>query len=311
MDKKIEQFKNRNRKRNAYLYQIDKIEGVDYIVCPVSSERLSMIKTTYIERVLGMTVQYYDKLYPGVRGVSKSRKNNIKQGLHKIDPESGKTKYQISQEKAKKVLSKVDESGISGYKRKGQKTRATHMNKIDEFGRNGYRRQADYRLNTVLANGLTIEQNAHIKQKESLIKKNKTGSGGASTLSKKVLKPIIDLSNQHKIKHYFDKNEYGVKDTDNGNFYFWDLVIPQFKIAIEYQSNAWHADPTLNEDTWNNWRPPKGKKKTPAEVLEYDYNKARSLYKHRKFITYYVWQNTQETDVKDLLCLLKTMITKY
>ena len=310
VNQKLEQFKRRNKKRNAHLYLPDRTEGVDYIVCPVSCERLSMIKVSYIERVLGMTVQEYDALYPGVRRVSESRKNNIKQGLKEIDPVTGKTKYQISQEKARLVLSQVDQFGISGYKKKGQKTRATHMRNVDEFGRNGYRRQADYRLTTVLPNGLTIEQNAHIKQRETLIKRNKSGTGGASKLSKKVLKPVIDFLLQNKIKYYFDNFEYGIKDVDTGNYYFWDLTIPEFQLAVEYQSTAWHADPRLDESAWNNWQPPRGKKKSAAEVLKYDYDKAKSLYKNRRFMTYYVWQNTQEKDVEDLICFLKTQILK-
>lgn len=142
MNKNIEQFKKRNKRRNAQLYQIDKVEGIDYVLCPVSNERMSMIKTSYIERVLSMSVEEYDRLYPGTRGVSEARKKNIKKGLHKVDAVTGKTAYQISQEKARKVLLEVDEHGISGYKKKGQQTRATHMNKIDEFGRNGYSRLA-------------------------------------------------------------------------------------------------------------------------------------------------------------------------
>lgn len=161
MNEKIEQFKKRNRKRNAPLYLDEKVEGTDYIVCPVSNERLSMIKSSYIERVLGMSVEEYDMLYPSVRGASQARKNNIKKGLHEIDPSTGKTKYQISQEKAKAVLSEVDEHGISGYKKKGQKTRATHMNNIDEFGRNGYSQLASKAIikgnTTKAANGLILD----------------------------------------------------------------------------------------------------------------------------------------------------------
>lgn len=138
MTEKIEQFKTRNRRRNADLYQADKIEGIDYIICPVSLERLSMIKKSYIERVLKMTVVEYDNQHPGARGSSLARTRNIKKGLHLKDPVSGKTKYEISQEKARKVLSQVDENGVSGYKKKGEKTRATHMKNIDENGRNGY-----------------------------------------------------------------------------------------------------------------------------------------------------------------------------
>lgn len=311
MKSKVEQFKERNKKRNAHLYEHGLTQGHDYIVCPVSNERLSMIKSSYITKVLGMTVEKYDALYPGIRGVSQTRKFNIKNGLAQIDPISGLTKYELSQIKSREILKQIDDTGKSGYKRKGERTRATHMNNLDEFGRNGYRRQADFRLTTKLPNGLTIEQNAHIKQKETLIHNKKTGTGGASKVSIKVLSPILELLKDRNIEYYFDKNEYGIKDPDSKNYYFWDLTIPTFKLTIEYQSNAWHANPSLTEDLWNKWRPPRGKIKTADEVLEYDYNKARSLYKHRGFVTYYVWENTCIQDVEDLLCLLKTQNMKY
>jgi len=310
MANKLEQFKNRNGKRNAHLYCANKIEGIDYIVCPVSQERLSMIKTSYVERVLQMTVEEYDRLYPGVRGVSDSRKNNIKKGLKKIDPVTGLSKYEVGQIKARETLKAVDETGMSGYAQKGQKTRATHMSRIDQLGRNGYRRQADYRLTTVLSNGLTIEQNAHIKQKEKLVANNVSGSGGASKLSKKILKPILKFLDDNAIHYYFDSTEYGIKDSDTGNYYFYDLTIPKLMMTIEYQSSAWHANPTLSENEWRDWKPPRGKGKTAVDVLRYDYNKARSLYKNRGMVTYYVWQRTQDTDITEILCLLKTLITK-
>ena len=142
MTRKLNEFIKRNRNRNAHLYVDGLIEGHDYIVCPVSKERMSMIKSSYIERILGLTVEEYDILYPGVRGVSTARKQNIKKGLSSVDPESGLTKYEISQIKAREVLRSVDSSGKTGYKRKGEKTRATHMSKIDHMGRNGYRRLA-------------------------------------------------------------------------------------------------------------------------------------------------------------------------
>lgn len=310
MQTKIEKFKRRNRRRNAHLYDDDKIQDIDYVICPVTQERCVLIRKDYIERVLEMSVAEYDRLYPGARRSCLARIENIKKGIHQVDPLTGKTKYETSQAKARKTLSQVDDSGMSGYDKKGQKTRATHMTNIDEFGRNGYRRQADNRLSTILDNGLTVEQNAHIKQKETLLKNNKTGSGGASKLSKKVLSPILNLLDEYGVKYYFDATEYGIKDTDTGNYYFWDLTIPTLKLAIEYQSSSWHADPLLTENEWNVWHPPKGKTKSAAEVLLYDYNKARSLFKHRGYITYFVWQRTQEFDIERLACLLKTLIMK-
>ena len=138
MNTKLEKFKKRNRRRNSTLYNDGMVEGVDYIVCPVSNERLSMIKSSYIEKVLGMTVEEYDRLHPNVRGVCKARVKNIKKGLKKLDEDTGMTKHELSCVKAKETLSEVGEDGLSGYQRKGRKTRETHMSNVDQYGRNGY-----------------------------------------------------------------------------------------------------------------------------------------------------------------------------
>jgi hypothetical protein len=81
-------------------------------------------------------------------------------------------------------------------------------------------------------------------------------------------------------------------------------------IAIEYQSNAWHANPFLSDAEWKNWKPPRGKKKTADEVLKYDYDKAKSLYKHRGYLTYYIWQKFEKENIEEILCLLKTLTMK-
>lgn len=310
MNAKLTQFIKRNRRRNEHLYQPGLVQGQDYVVCPVSNQRLSMIKSSYIEKILGMTVSDYETLYPNIERICSARKENIKNGLKEIDNTTGLTKYKIGQLKAKQTLSSIDETGVSGYKKKGQKTRATHMSKIDELGRNGYRRQADARLTTILSNGLTVEQNAHKKQKETLIKNNKTGNGGASKLSKKAFEPVLEFLKEKNIRYYFDKTEYGIKDSVTGKYYFWDLTIPELKMVIEYQSNAWHANPLLSEQEWKNWRPSRGKKKTADEILKYDYDKAKSLYRNRGYLTYYIWQKSEKENIKEIMCLLKTMIMK-
>jgi len=134
MNAKLMQFIIRNKKRNAHLYQPGLTEGYDYVVCPISGERLSMIKENYITKILGMAINEY----PNVQRTCLRRKDNIKHGLQKIDAETGLTRYEIGQIKARKILNQVDNTGISGYKKKGQKTRATHLSRVDEFGRNGY-----------------------------------------------------------------------------------------------------------------------------------------------------------------------------
>jgi len=134
MKTKLEQFKERNQKRNAHLYASNLTEGYDYVVCPVSQERVSMIKDNYITAVLEMKVEDY----PVVQRICNKRKENIKSGLKQIDTDSGLSKYEVGQQKARKILSAVGKDGITGYKKKGQKTRNTHMSKIDKFGKNGY-----------------------------------------------------------------------------------------------------------------------------------------------------------------------------
>ena len=54
MNKKLVEFIKRNKKRNQPLYAPNTIQGYDYVVCPVSGERLSMIKDNYITNVLGL-----------------------------------------------------------------------------------------------------------------------------------------------------------------------------------------------------------------------------------------------------------------
>jgi hypothetical protein len=138
MNKKLEKFIKRNQKRNSHLYESGTIEGYDYIVCPISQARLSMIKNNYVTNILGMSLDEY----PEINRICEKRKENIKSGLQKIDSVTGMTNYEKGQIKARMILSQTDENGVSGYKKKGQKTRSTHMSKIDELGRNGYARIA-------------------------------------------------------------------------------------------------------------------------------------------------------------------------
>lgn len=138
MKTKLEEFVKRNRRRNKQLYADDAIAGYDYVICPVSNARKTMIEAKYITATLGMTTEEYDLLYPDIQKIATARLDKIKQGLHQIDENTGLTKYQLSQLKAKESLQSIGDDGLSGYARKGKKTRQTHMNNVDEFGRNGY-----------------------------------------------------------------------------------------------------------------------------------------------------------------------------
>lgn len=138
MNTKLQEFIKRNKKRNEHLYLNGLTLGYDYVICPISNERLSMIKDNYIIKVLEMKVVDY----PVTQRICIKRKENIKAGLQEIDPITGLTRYEVGQVKARIILAQIDEFGWSGYDRKGIKTRETHMSNLDELGRNGYSRLA-------------------------------------------------------------------------------------------------------------------------------------------------------------------------
>lgn len=138
MNSKLIAFIARNRKRNRHLYEPHMIEGIDYVVCPISDERLVMIKNNYITQILGIRPDDY----PNVKRICDRRRDNIKHGLRQIDIATGLTNYEKGQIKARRTLSRIDQDGLSGYAKKGQKTRSTHMCKIDDHGKNGYARLA-------------------------------------------------------------------------------------------------------------------------------------------------------------------------
>jgi len=157
MKTKLDQFIARNQKRNSHLWAIGLVEGYDYVVCPISKQRLSMIKNNYIVNILEMDLT----AYPITQRICNKRKDNIKLGLQIIDVNTGLTKYEVGQQKARAVLGQLDCTGVSGYAKKGQKTRATHMANIDVLGRNGYSQLASKAIvvgnSTKAKNGLITD----------------------------------------------------------------------------------------------------------------------------------------------------------
>jgi len=131
--------RNRRKTRNGLLYIDGLIEKRDYILCPVSGERMSKMSERHIIDVLKMTVdEFKEKFGADYKMTSDSHCNEISNGMKVIDEESGLTKHGLSVVKAKESLNKIGDDGLTGYARKGIKTKKTHMENIDEFGRNGY-----------------------------------------------------------------------------------------------------------------------------------------------------------------------------
>jgi hypothetical protein len=139
---KIDIFKKRNQKINRHLYEDYMVENIDYRIEPVSGVRLVQIKPKLITNVLDMSLDDYDRLYPGLRGVIPATKQRIKNGLVEIDEESGLSNHALSVVKSTIIRAEIDEEdGLSINQRKGIKIRETNM-KIDENGLNVYQKIA-------------------------------------------------------------------------------------------------------------------------------------------------------------------------
>ena len=141
---KIKEFRYRNKKpsRNRHLYDDNLIEGYDYIKCPILGERMSMIKSSYVEKVLGLKFDDYKAMFPDIKYICDKRVENIKNGLTEIDTETGLTKHQAAINKAVITKKEIGDDGLTIDQKVGMKTKETHMNNIDENGLNGYQRIA-------------------------------------------------------------------------------------------------------------------------------------------------------------------------
>lgn len=160
---KIEKFIKRNERRNKHLWETNKIEGFDYIVCPVTATRLSMLKRNYIEKTLDIDYDEFLKLYPNQKMNCDKRCENITNGLLQIDEETGKTIAKLATEKAQVTLSEIDEkTGLTKNMLRIKKTVASNKANIID-GKNGWQRTAETRNETILENGLSIQQNGMIK----------------------------------------------------------------------------------------------------------------------------------------------------
>ena len=108
---KLENFIKRNFYRNKNLYHSDKIENIDYILCPVSGARLKYIKKNYVEKTLGMSFSNFISKFPNQILCSESRKKSISMGLSKIDELPEYEKLKNSQLQASENTQNIDQEG--------------------------------------------------------------------------------------------------------------------------------------------------------------------------------------------------------
>lgn len=296
-----------NQDKASSLYELPESElNINFLVCPLLGIRKQEIRSDYIENYLLMTVNEFKRKFPNQLLVCKGLSTNIKSGLHATG-EDGKTGHERSVVKTQAILSTVDANGLTGHQKLGQKTRNTHLNNINEKGQNGYQQQVEARLTTFLPNGFTVEQNAH-RKKEETESKNGVKRYGASKQSKKALAPVLDWLNVHHLFHWFDQDEWRLQCSQTKRVLFYDLTIPDLNLVVEYHSSAYHPNPfVLTEEEWSNWSPrfPSG---TDNRFMQNDLFKAKAIWLNMKYVTFPVWERTQNTDVEALMEYLECLL---
>lgn len=138
---KVGKFINRNRRMNAYLYELPaEEEGISFITCPVLGIRTLNIKKLYVSGVLLMSMDEFKERFPNAPLTCQAHAKNIAKGVNEeIAP--GVTKHAAAVVKATVTRAAIGDDGLSINAKKGIKTRNTHMQR-DENGLNGYQRIA-------------------------------------------------------------------------------------------------------------------------------------------------------------------------
>ena len=181
-------------------------------------------------------------------------------------------KKQLSIEKRERTMSTVNpDTGLTKYQSTGNKIRQTKT-VIDP------------------TTGLSIAQVTAAKNLTNPKWLRGVGRGKASTESMKLLKPLIDYARQLNLKYYCgtdDSQEYFIS-ISGYPVKFYDFVIPELKLIIEYHGEYWHPNrDRLSEDEWAKWKIPITYR-SAEEISTNDQLKLK-LANMRGFEVVYVW----------------------
>lgn len=125
----------------------------------------------------------------------------------------------------------------------------------------------------------------YIGQYPEVIQKSlltKSTAGKPNIYSSKKATAFFDALNemlpshlQEDARYYGHRGEFGHRDPETGEYYFYDFVIPSIKLAVEYNGDYYHANPDKYAADWLN----KKRGMTAAEIWAHDEQKALSLHR--------------------------------
>lgn len=236
--------------------------------------------------------------------------NTLERYIEKYGKENGHKRYNKWKEQCRKNGCSLEIFKVRYGENEGQQKWKEYCNRvyrkrskenyIKELGIvDGTKKWESYKQNLKKAKTLERyvqrlgEELGKIKYEEYLNKlKNNCWKRGASKLSiEHILPPIIQAG--YKINDIFigispsKEFQYRV----NNKIYYYDCVIPNIKLVIEFNSLAWHCDPTImSPEKFIAWKPPKGEI-SPADKYIYDLHKIRAIEKE-DYEVLVIWQES-------------------
>jgi len=243
-----------------------------------------------IDPVTGMTKlqQSHKKLaekdpITGESKKSQQAKNVIEKMKQQIDPVTGMNRWELSRSKSRLTNSKKS----LAQKQNTIAKRNESMNKMNPISGLTLREEAGRKIGQALTTpdkitGLTPAQHRAKKNLENAAWLNSSKRGRASKESLLLFDQLIEYCDTQGIDWYCGtrgKSEWWIKD-DLGKVKFFDFVLLDLKIIVEYNGETWHPNPyILSEDDWQSWTIPGGTV-SADEQYRRDYEKTKLAVDH-------------------------------
>jgi very-short-patch-repair endonuclease len=201
----------------------------------------------------------------------------------------------LTEEQAIKQLSKNSDTTSLEY----------FINRYGDEGQIRYKEMCDYRKQHYTLSGFQSKHgNEFGKQLWSKKFKNRHNSKTARLFFSELLKLFEGI----KIYTAANENgEYGVLDKQTNNYYFYDFVVPELKLCIEFHGDYWHCNPAKYDSEYLH----KQSGKTAKEIWAADKRKQDCLLEERGFKTMVIWESTNTMEaINNIKKVIKNEFTK-
>ena len=109
-----------------------------------------------------------------------------------------------------------------------------------------------------------------------------------SVVADRFFMQLSDMLSGYKIFTASNANgEYGLRDMEHGVYYFYDFVIPELALCVEFNGDYWHCNPDIYSSDYYHTQ----YELTASEIWDRDRRKREHLFKRRGFDTIIVWES--------------------